>query len=127
MQYHNSRHLAPKRVADKPITHDRFEATIFPDLASKASQMAIPLAARRRVLDPKSIYDIKREVCIEYGVTMEDMVSPRRFQRITKPRQIAMARCVNETDHPFIVIGRHFGGRDHSTVVHAYKKYGDYV
>lgn len=57
-----------------------------------------------------------------YGVTVVDMISRRRDDPVVLPRHIAMYLCRKMTGHSLPIIGRHFGGRDHTTVMHAIKK-----
>lgn len=71
-----------------------------------------------------AIRTIQIEECARAGITLREMLSERRGQRVARPRMIAMARCVDETGRSLPVIGRAFGGRDHTTVMHAYRKYG---
>ena len=73
----------------------------------------------------------EREVSVEeiihltaehYHVRLDDMISAKRVRRIAQPRQIAMYLCRRLTAAPLVKIGQMFGGKDHSTVVHAVKK-----
>lgn len=65
------------------------------------------------------IADIKQAVCTEFGVRAIDMVSQRRARVVARPRQIAMYLCREMTPLSLPAIGRQFGGRDHTTVMHA--------
>lgn len=65
---------------------------------------------------------IKRIVAATYSVRVEHLDAPRRTLVITWPRQIAMYLCRHKTVHSLSEIGRRFGGRDHTTVMHAIKK-----
>jgi chromosomal replication initiator protein len=47
------------------------------------------------------------------------MISARRFKILVRPRQIAMYLCKLLTLHSLPIIGHHFGGRDHATIIHA--------
>jgi chromosomal replication initiator protein len=67
----------------------------------------------------KSLGRIVGEVCRQFQVTRTELTSPARTARITLPRHVAMYLCRRHTDAPLNVIGKEFGGRDHSTVVHA--------
>ena len=53
---------------------------------------------------------------------MSDMISSRRSRTISRPRQLAMFLAKNLTSKSLPEIGRRFGGRDHTTVIHAVKK-----
>lgn len=65
---------------------------------------------------------IKRIVCSYFNIKETDMVSSKRTRSIAFPRQIAMYICREMTDLSLPKIGEIFGGRDHSTVLHAYDK-----
>ena len=62
---------------------------------------------------------VKKEVASFYGLKVSDLNSKRRTQNIVFPRQIAMYLCRKLTDSSLPVIGKSFGGRDHSTVIHS--------
>jgi chromosomal replication initiator protein len=53
---------------------------------------------------------------------MNDMVSKRRSRSVARPRQVAMALAKELTNHSLPEIGEAFGGRDHTTVLHACRK-----
>jgi len=65
---------------------------------------------------------IQRAVCEEFKVTLTDMVSKRRARVIARPRQVAMYLSKKLTKRSLPDIGRRFGGRDHTTVMHAVKR-----
>ncbi len=65
---------------------------------------------------------IQHEVGSEFGVTIEGMKSRKRTKTLTVPRQVAMYLCRQLTDLPLVEIGQAFGGRDHTTVIHACEK-----
>ena len=68
-----------------------------------------------------TIDEIKREVAAYFGIKVADLVSKRRTQNLVYPRQIAMHICRQLTSSSLPVIGKMFGGRDHSTVIHSLK------
>nr|WP_223385540.1 chromosomal replication initiator protein DnaA [Oricola cellulosilytica] len=68
------------------------------------------------------IEDIQRQVSSHYNVSRTDMLSNRRTRVIVKPRQIAMYLAKMMTPRSLPEIGRRFGGRDHTTVLHAVRK-----
>jgi len=68
------------------------------------------------------IEDIQRIVARHYNVSRQELVSNRRTRVIVKPRQIAMYLAKALTPRSFPEIGRRFGGRDHTTVLHAVRK-----
>lgn len=65
---------------------------------------------------------IKEVICREFSISIEDMDSKKRSRPIAYPRQIAMYLTRVLTDLSLPKIGEEFGGRDHSTVIHAYDK-----
>ena len=69
-----------------------------------------------------SIEDIQRHVSAHYNIRTNDMFSNRRAAAIARPRQIAMYLAKDLTSLSYPAIGRSFGGRDHTTVMHAVKK-----
>ncbi len=66
-----------------------------------------------------SIDNIQRTVSQYYKINMRDMLSRRRNRSIARPRQVAMTLARELTSHSLPEIGEAFGGKDHSTVVHA--------
>lgn len=66
-----------------------------------------------------SIDNIQRIVAQYYKINMRDMLSRRRTRSIARPRQVAMTLARELTSHSLPEIGEAFGGKDHSTVVHA--------
>lgn len=69
-----------------------------------------------------SIPDIKRVVCAEFAISRTDIDSERREGHLIAPRHFAMALARRLTGRSLPFIGRHFGGRDHTTVLHAVRK-----
>lgn len=65
---------------------------------------------------------IKRRVAAFFDLSLEDMISQRRHRAVARPRQIAMYFCKRLTRRSFPDIGQRFGGRDHTTVMHAVKR-----
>jgi len=74
-----------------------------------------------------SLNNIQKTVSEYYKIRISDMHSKRRNRHITRPRQIAMALSKELTNHSLPEIGDSFGGRDHTTVIHACKKVNDLV
>lgn len=66
-----------------------------------------------------SIGEIKREVARHYNIRLEEMHSRRRSRNIVRPRQVAMYLAKTLTSNSYPEIGHQFGGRDHTTVMHA--------
>lgn len=76
-----------------------------------------------RATDRKvTIDEIIRKVTDHYGVNLTDMLSARRTRSIARPRQVAMYLSKRLTSKSLPEIGRRFGKRDHTTVIHAVKK-----
>jgi chromosomal replication initiator protein len=75
-------------------------------------------ASERKV----TIDEIIRKVATHYNLRMTDMLSPRRARSVARPRQIAMFLAKTLTSKSLPEIGRRFGGRDHTTVIHAVRK-----
>ena len=69
-----------------------------------------------------TIENIQKTVAEYYNVRVADLHSKRRTRSITRPRQLAMALCKELTSHSLPEIGDAFGGRDHTTVIHACRK-----
>jgi chromosomal replication initiator protein len=65
---------------------------------------------------------IKRQVATEFGVKLSDLKSQRRVQSIVLPRQVCMYIARKITDLSLPAIGKEFGGKDHTTVLHAERK-----
>ena len=77
-----------------------------------------------RPQDPKrvKIEDIQRVVARQYNVSRADLLSSRRTANVVRPRQVAMYLAKTLTLRSLPEIGRRFGGRDHTTVLHAVRK-----
>ncbi len=69
-----------------------------------------------------SVDDIQKRVAEYYSIKLTEMQSAKRTQNIARPRQIAMYLAKMLTTRSLPEIGRRFGGRDHTTVIHAVKK-----
>jgi chromosomal replication initiator protein len=71
---------------------------------------------------PPSIQDITDAACAQFGLTSGELHSSSRAARVSGPRQIAMYLARELTGESLPAIGRHFGGRDHTTVMHAHRR-----
>ena len=69
-----------------------------------------------------TVDNIQRVVADYYKLKMSDMLSKRRSRSVARPRQIAMSIAKDLTNHSLPEIGESFGGRDHTTVIHACRK-----
>jgi chromosomal replication initiator protein len=94
---------------------------------SSLTGQAITLEMAKNVLrdvigDKKKIVameDIQEAVCAQFRVKLTELKSRRRSKMLVQPRQIAMYLCRELTDASYPEIGRHFGGKDHTTIMHA--------
>jgi chromosomal replication initiator protein len=71
---------------------------------------------------PPTVQEIALATSERFGLTVEELLSSARTPRIAWPRQVAMYLARELTGHSLPTIGRHFGGRDHSTVLHACRR-----
>ena len=105
---------ALKRV----IAHARFtNQTITQEFTRQALKELLAVQDK-----PVTIDMIKKLVAEYYKIRISDLLSNRRTRSITRPRQIAMSLAKNLTRHSLPEIGAAFGGRDHTTVLHACRK-----
>lgn len=88
------------------------------DLAAEALKDIIP-SSKPRII---TILDIQKTVGEHFNVKLEDFSAKKRTKSIAYPRQIAMYLSRELTDNSLPKIGEEFGGRDHTTVIHAYDK-----
>ncbi len=100
--------IANARFTGRPITLD-FAREALRDL----------LALQERLV---TLENIQKTVADYYKIRVADLHSKRRSRMITRPRQIAMALAKELTSHSLPEIGDAFGGRDHTTVIHACKR-----
>ena len=77
------------------------------------------LGGKRNVI---TVEDIQEIVATRYHVKVSDLKSKRRTKTLVHPRQVAMYLCRELTDSSFPEIGREFGGKDHTTIIHACKQ-----
>lgn len=87
-------------------------------LAAEALKDILP-SGRNRVI---TIQDIQQRVGEYYGLKLEDFKARKRTKAVAFPRQIAMYLSRELTDYSLPKIGDNFGGRDHTTVIHAHEK-----
>ncbi len=81
------------------------------------------LADILRASDRKvTVDEIIRKVADHYNIRMTDILSPKRARAVARPRQVGMFLAKTLTSKSLPEIGRRFGGRDHTTVIHAVKK-----
>jgi chromosomal replication initiator protein len=70
----------------------------------------------------RSVEDIQERICETFGVSMDQLVSSSRAAPVAWPRQVAMYLSRELTDQTLPAIGRAFGGRNHTTVIHACRR-----
>lgn len=99
------RDLSRRAVVDLPMV-EQVTRDLFPDQSLK----------------PISVSTIQRETCRFYGITHAELVGSKRSQAIVYPRQVAMYLSRELTDLSLPQIGKEYGGRDHTTVMHAFAK-----
>jgi chromosomal replication initiator protein len=108
------------------IAYQQFNSTpVTMDLAS----VVLRDAGQNGSMDPGRIKidDILKIVGRHYNVAKADLLSPRRSRTVVVPRQIGMYLAKKLTSRSLPEIGRRFGGRDHSTVLHAVRKIDEQV
>lgn len=98
---------------NKPITTDFAEETLRDLLATHAQAVTIP--------------NIQKITAEYFNVRLQDLLSKRRVRSLARPRQIAMTLSKELTEHSLPEIGEAFGGRDHTTVMHACKTIRKFV
>lgn len=104
--------VAYSSLTNRPITVDLASEALKDIISSKQNQSI-------------TIDLIQDVVATYFNIRVEDLKSQRRTRNIAHPRQIAMYLCRKLTDMSLPKIGEEFGGRDHSTVIHAYEKISD--
>jgi chromosomal replication initiation ATPase DnaA len=122
-----SRTLRGSRL-DPRLTFDTFMVGRSNTLAHAAAKREIRDFLRGS-LEPRrvKIDDIQQAVARRYNCTRADLLSPQRTHDIVRPRQIAMYLAKHLTLQSLPEIGRRFGGRDHTTILHAVRKIEDLV
>ncbi len=98
--------------------HQLTAQEITPYLADKILNDLVRSGEKRNI----KIEDIQQVVCKHYNVSKADLLSPCRSRTLVRPRQIAMYLAKVMTPRSLPEIGKRFGGRDHTTVLHAVRK-----
>lgn len=73
------------------------------------------------------VEEIQLAVCKYYSLTLEELVSKARPNRIAHPRMLSMYLCRRETRLSLVEIGQRHGGRDHGTVIHAARRVSETI
>jgi chromosomal replication initiator protein len=92
-----------------------------PVTGALATEVLDGLYGRRRPVR-RTIDDVQAAACDAFGITREELLSASRSQRLVWPRQVAMYLSRELTDQTLPAIGRAFGDRDHTTVLHACRR-----
>jgi chromosomal replication initiator protein len=100
--------IANAHFTGKPITLD-FAKEALRDLIALQDRMV-------------NVENIQKTVAEYYKIRVADLLSAKRTRTISRPRQMAMALAKELTSHSLPEIGQMFGGRDHTTVLHACRK-----
>jgi chromosomal replication initiator protein len=106
-------------AANRLLAHTTLTGT---PLTVEAAEAAIRDLIRSREPKRLKIEDIQKLVATRYNVSRADILSERRTAAVVRPRQIAMFLSKTLTPRSLPEIGRRFGGRDHTTVLHAVRK-----
>lgn len=69
-----------------------------------------------------TVEEIQRKVADHYNIRLSDLIGPKRLRTIARPRQVAMYLAKHMTTRSLPEIGRRFGGRDHTTILHGVRK-----
>jgi len=100
--------IADSHFRGQPITTDFIRESLRDLFAVQDKQVGID--------------NIQRTVAEYYSIKVPDLLSKRRSRSVARPRQVAMALAKELTNHSYPEIGDAFGGRDHTTVLHACRK-----
>jgi chromosomal replication initiator protein len=100
--------VAQAQLVGRPVTVEMAQATLADLLRANDKRVTIE--------------EIQRKVAEHYGIKLADMHSARRARVVARPRQVAMYLAKQLTPRSLPEIGRKFGGRDHTTVMHAVRK-----
>ena len=103
-----NRMVAHSTLIGRPITLD---------MTKEVLQDLLRANDRRVTVD-----EIQRRVADYFNIKLADILSARRARQVARPRQVAMYLCKHLTSKSLPAIGRNFGGRDHTTVMHAVKR-----
>jgi chromosomal replication initiator protein len=104
-----TRVVAFSSLTGRPMTVDRAQS-VLQDVFPKGEAPAVTIGG------------IQRTVSERFGLTIDELCGDRRSQNIVYPRQVAMYLSRELTDSSLPKIGKEFGGRDHTTVIHATSK-----
>lgn len=122
-------HSVAQFIAESVVSNVRELEGALTRLHAVGSLQDVPLSlelarsALKHLFQPKtvnlSISDIKKAVADYFGLKVSEMISKRRTKNLSFPRHVAMYLCRKHTTASYPEIGAQFGGRDHSSVIHA--------
>ena len=117
----------PRARADRlTVAKDAVVAAHAALLARKESAEHV-VESRERVAGRIYVRDVQEIVAAFFNLTVDDLTSERRMTYLVRPRQIAMFLCDELALRSRPYIGRRFGDRDHTTVLHAIRKIGELI
>ena len=114
-QYKNYVPVEPKVKSEKEVTKETVDYVITKYVSVKEEE---------KTVTPKMIIEAVAKL---FRVNEDDIISKRKTKEIVVPRQVSIYLCKNLTELSFNKIGDYFGGKDHSTVMHAVKKVEYYI
>ena len=91
-------------------------------ISKSLAQDAIRNIAKEEESGVITIQQIQKQVASTYKLTIEELISKNNARQISHPRQVAMYLCKHLTKHSYPEIGRAFGGKHHTTVMHSVEK-----
>lgn len=106
-------------AVNRLVAHGQLSAT---PITLALAELAVRDLIRNREPKRVKIEDIQKRVATHYNISRADLLSSRRTAAVVMPRQIAMFLAKSLTLRSLPEIGRRFGGRDHTTVLHAVRK-----
>lgn len=112
-------HSLTGRPIDVELAHEVLDG-LYPDSRRPGAGAPLPGAA-------PTIEDIQQLTCEAFGISREDLLSTSRAAAVAWPRQVAMYLAREHTTESLPAIGRSFGGRNHTTVMHACKRATDRI
>lgn len=117
----------PKPVIAKPVKPKAVRAKRAQKPKRAPRPAPAPVPAPVATAPAPSMEDIKRAVAAHYGLSVEEIDCGSKRAPLALSRQVSMWMCRNMTGQSFPAIGRHHGGRDHTTAVYAVKKMGERI
>jgi chromosomal replication initiator protein len=122
---HEVSHLIAERISSNVRELEGALTRLHAMSSIKSVPISLEMAktALKPLLQPKvvnvTVDDIKKAVSSHFNIKVSEIISKRRTKNLSFPRHIAMYLCRKHTTASYPEIGEHFGGRDHSSVIHA--------